>query len=208
MLLESSTERSLSQTLERWICPSWGFYLIFFPHHLRYSVHHTGHTHAGTSQLLVEKLGKQKGRYGHLLPRQRTDVTSDLRGPRKSWRNSEATLTALPQNPQQFPIPPTLPHTHPHTPTKRCPQKDKGRSTLPPGLGWISPWCLFPAALNIQLCANISLSSDPRRGRSRLSSELYILTVNLKRKPPAEGRWAADLFIGLEKPRVSQHTYP
>lgn len=36
------------------------FCLFVFPHHLRYSVHHTCHTQAGTSQLLVRELGFER----------------------------------------------------------------------------------------------------------------------------------------------------
>lgn len=119
--------------------------------------------------------------------------------PLRAWEN----LAQIRGHPNCTTSKPSI--AHPHPIFLGCSQKDKGRGT-PRGYGDYHHGVSFLLLWIFSYVQILAFPRVPGEAGSKLSSGLYILTINLKWKPPTEGRWAADLFIGLEKPRMSQRT--
>lgn len=229
MLLDSSPGRTLSQTLESWICPSWGISVLFwfalycshcivfccrcvvFCCHCGFFCHCfvlfpspsqiTPFTTPVTHLVLDISTARERSRKTERKLRSssaQAESQCDVRHLR-SWEN----LTQIRGQPNCTTSKPSIAHPPPHLPGMFS---ERQRERHPGGYGDYHHGVSFLLLWIFSYVQILAFPRVPGEAGSKLSSGLYILTINLKWKPPTEGRWAADLFIGLEKPRMSQRT--
>lgn len=219
MLLESSPGRTLSQTLESWICPSRGVSVLFCFVLLSLCCAlllcvlfcHCCVLFPSPSQITLLTTPVT-----HLV----WDISSACERSRKTERKlrsssaqAEGHCEMRPllagENLTQFRGHPNCTTSKPSTARTTPSSWDVLRKTKREAPGGCSDYHRRVSFLLLWIFSYVQILAFPRvpgEAGSKLSSGLYILTINLKWKPPAEGTWAVDLFIGLERARMGQQT--